>query len=407
MISFDNRQLALAFWIAVAMTFIVTRQDLRGPLVKLLRSFFARKLVVAWLLMSVYVWGETRLLQRLGIWNESHVMDTLLWGITVAVVTFAQLGGGQPFKKLVTQNFQAVIVLDFLVNLYVFNLAFELAFIPFMFVLGGLIAVAESQTEYGTVLRLLQTVATLVGAGLLVYATYNIYFHFSSFASMETAREFAVPPALSLLFIPFLYLALLFFRYERLLNLVDFFVKDRSLAMFIKRQVVSRGHLNAAALHRWGTQLPAAYIKSRGDALEFLARPAKPKASPPTGFRSMAWGDVPSPGMRQVASSASDGANSYAPETVEPFLGLPVIEEILLFSQGRFCSGTIWIDGQGHFETLEATFSEMYGPPTFRNPEINLLKWTWPRPGREIELYCGPREEDRTSVTYRDTTSNG
>jgi hypothetical protein len=402
----DNRQLALAVWIVIAIIFIATRQDLRSPLRNLLRSFFAWKLVVAWLLMSIYIWGETRVLERLGIWDQSHVLDTVLWGIAVAVVTFAQLGGGHPFKQLVLQNFQATVILDFLVNLYVFNLAFELLFIPFMFVLGGLVAVAESKAEYRAVVPFLQGVTTIVGASLLGFATYNIYFHFTSFASIETVKEFAVPPALSLLFIPFLYLALLVFKYERMLNLVDFLVKDRSLATFVKWQAVLRGNLNAAVLDRWGTQFPASFIKSREEALAFFARPATPIASPPTGFRSMVWGEVPSPRMRKLANLASDECELYAPEAVASFLGLPVVEETLLFSQGRFCSGTIWVDGPNHFETLEATLSKMYGPPTFKNPEINLMKWTWRKFDREIELYCEPRVAARTSVTYRDRTIN-
>ena len=401
MLNLDNREVSLAFWLAIAVTFMVAKRELRSALINLVRSFFAWRLAIVWVLLTIYVWCETRLLGRMGIWDDSHLKATIVWGVTVAVVAFTQLAAGRSLVEMARQNFTVTVVVDFLVNLYVFRLIVELLFVPFMFLLGGLLGVAEGKDEYRTVVRPLRAMTMAVGMGLIGHAAYNIYFHFSSFASIATAKTFAIPPILSLLFVPFLYIALLIFRYERLLNLVKFVVKDQTLAKFLRRQAIRRGGWNAATLERWSRQLPAAAINSKEDALEFLSRPVQPAATPPSGFRSLRWGDPPPPGMRRLAGPTSDGCELYAQVPNSPFVGLSVVEEAFSFSRTGFFSGTVWLEGSENFESAKIALRRAYGPPTFRNDKTSLWKWSWADAGTEIELYRQSSPSGRTSVTFR------
>jgi hypothetical protein len=88
---------------------------------------------------------------------------------------------------------------------YVFRLVVELVLVPVLFLLAGLLVVSQLKEEYKPVERLVSNATALFGAGVFAYAGYSIYSDWSSFAKVETAKDFLVPLALSLLFMPFIY----------------------------------------------------------------------------------------------------------------------------------------------------------------------------------------------------------
>ena len=75
---------------------------------------------------------------RVHAWDLSLLKDTLLWYFGVATVMFFSAHeatrGSRSFRSLVLKNLQFAIVLEFIVNLYVFNIFVELLLVP---ILGG------------------------------------------------------------------------------------------------------------------------------------------------------------------------------------------------------------------------------------------------------------------------------
>jgi hypothetical protein len=123
----------------------------------------------------------------------------------------------------------------------------------------------------------------------------------------------------------------------------------------------------------------------------------------PTGFRNLKWGAGVPAGLRRLTGPTSEGLSIYAPQSgqkLQPFLDLPVAEESYSFKNGRFYSGSVWLDGLAAFEKIRATFTTAYGKPTFSNPKLELYKWKWPAGRIEISLTYQANFA-RTTVTFR------
>ncbi|MCI0626496.1 MAG: hypothetical protein L0387_33420 [Acidobacteria bacterium] len=119
--------------------------------------------------------------------------------------------------------------------------------------------------------------------------------------------------------------------------------------------------------------------------LPVLAQPA----NPPDGFRSFRWGTSPGPGLRKMAGP-TDGVVLYVPaggKTPPPLFELPVAEEAYSFSNGRFYSGSAWLDGENNFKKMKVALTRKFDQPSFSNERLNLWKWRWPRSGVEVHPF--------------------
>ena len=124
-------------------------------------------------------------------------------------------------------------------------------------------------------------------------------------------------------------------------------------------------------------------------------------AEPPKGFRSIKWGSSPSGGLKKMGGP-TDGVTMYVPassKSLPPLFELPVAEEAYSFSEGKFYSGSAWLDGQENFHKMKAALTKAYGQPSFVNERLNLWKWKWP--GSQIEVHLSHQTKfSRTTVTF-------
>lgn len=270
--SLNNRDIAILFWLFAFLAYALSKGAVRKSLLNVIKALFKKPLIISFSLMGIYIYLTTSLLSYLGLWNVSHLKATLFWSITTAAVMFFDIaqseGDEHSFRKVVLDNFKVTIFIDFIVNLYVFSLIAELIFIPFSAILGGVLVIAESDEKYNSVRKLINGTLIILGVFLIGYAGYHIYDNFDNFARIKTITNFAVPPVLSLMFVPFIFLILVFMQYEILFARLRLLVKDDDLRRFIKRQLLRRYHFNIKKLSKWAKQLPFIDKNSEQDILE-------------------------------------------------------------------------------------------------------------------------------------------
>lgn len=400
-----NRELAVAIWILIFFTWALTKGDIRRGFRNLLQVFLARLIALSLTLIAVYIYAETRILSFVGLWDESNVKDTIIWAVTIAGVMFMNLANiakdDQFFKKAALDNFKASVVLSFLVNLYTFSLPVELVLVPLSAFVVGVQAVAQEE-KYKQVRALMSSVVVVLGAAMLLNAGHAIYADLGNFARLETARDFAVPPALSLLLLPLIYFLIMLLRYEDLFARLRFYVSDDKLVRYLERRLVWTYGVNIWRLSRWAAALPSFNLRSKEDVLESLREREYPTmAEPPCGFRSYQWGSAPSESMKKVHGPTNEGLTMYAPaaDTIPALLGIPVAEESYSFSQDKLYCAIAWLDGTENFEKMRVALPREYGPPSFCNEDLYLWRWKWATSQVEVHLFF-EKKFSRTTVTF-------
>jgi len=190
----------------------------------------------------------------IGLWEFSYLGDTIVWFFGVAFVMFVNISAINQdgyFKKAILDNLKFAIFLEFITNLYVFNLWVELIIVPILAVVGGLLGVSSTNPKYKQIESCLTKIVIIIGFGFIVFALYNIIVDFREFASINNLKELLLPLLLTVTFLPYIYLLALQITYDQIFRHIKHLIKNSSLAKYTKRKTVFAFHLNLNALNKW------------------------------------------------------------------------------------------------------------------------------------------------------------
>jgi hypothetical protein len=245
-----NRDIALVVWLTVFAIFLLVNRDMRQSLKPLWRTLFYSKIALFLLVLVAYVSLAISAGFKVGEWQPWMLKDTLYWFFGTALATFFSINqAGKDehyFKGILSRSLRFAVVLDFIINLYVFNLVIELLLLPCMVLLGALAVVADSKQEYAQVKAVLQWLIALVGLAILAHAGSEVFGNPHSLATVSNLEDLLLPLVLTILLLPLVYLFALYAAYEELHTQLKIFSRDKTLVRFATWQIVKacRGRLS-------------------------------------------------------------------------------------------------------------------------------------------------------------------
>jgi len=308
---FNTREVAIAIWLAIVIAWGSTKPSVRGAASAVLKTFTQRLILVPLGFMAVYICFIVYGLYEMGLWDVGQLKNTILWSVSVAAVSLFNVNdiAEDPhyFRKAIKDNLKLIAVFEFVVAFYTFSLLAELLIVPLATILVAMQAIAESRKEFELVEKVLGNILALFGVGLVAHALFYIISDFSSFATRENLVDFVLPPVLSLLFTPFLFVIMLYVIYERIFIRLRFAIDDPELRAFAKQQAIINFRSQTELLNRWSRNLGSMKPKSERqikDAIREVKVLAERERNPP---------DVPpDPGWSPYEASAflsEDGLN--------------------------------------------------------------------------------------------------
>jgi hypothetical protein len=237
---FSTREIALAIWVALLAAWAVTKRrkspSLRRSVYNFLKAFIARPILLPLGLMTAYVVLLVYGLREAGLWDIGQLKSTIIWSVSVAAVSLLRINQivADPhyFRNAVKDNLKAVVLVEYLIGFWTFALCIELLIVPFGALMGGLLAIAQSDKKYQSVEKFLSGLLSLFGIILIVHAVYKLFTDFDSFARADTLVDFSLPPIMTVLFLPFLFLLSLYVNYENAFIKLRFAISGPSLRFY-------------------------------------------------------------------------------------------------------------------------------------------------------------------------------
>lgn len=276
---FGNREKAILIYLALFFVWVLSKKDIRSSLINLLRVFFQIKILIVTLAMLLYVGSVVFLFYQIKLWDLFLIKDTIYWAIGGAFVlllnTNEALQDENFFKKLLVDNLKLIIVLEFIINFYAFSFWVEMFLQPVLFLIIAVNTVAELKQEHIQAKIATDYFLWILGAILLVLATFNVINDYQSLTTWDNLRAFLNPPLLLLAYLPFLYFFSLIMAYESLFIRLDLYLeKDGELLKFTKRKVLSSFHINLGKLNRFAKEALLELIKvgSKDDVVSITSR---------------------------------------------------------------------------------------------------------------------------------------
>lgn len=265
----NTRELATLIWLILLVVWCFTQPAIRQSIRNVAEAFLAKSIIIPFTIMALYVAIIIFFLSQVSLWNIYQLKNTLLWFISTAAISFFRVNtiSQSPyyFIETVRDNLKLLVVLEFLVSFYTFNLWVELIIVPLATLLGSMLVISQSDKKYQLVEKFINSLLVFSGIFLVAYTIYKLATAFNEFAKVQTLYDFAIPPLLTFLFLPFIYFMVLFISYENAFIRLSLLIKDPHLRRHAKFKSVISFNINVALMKRWIDSLIVKSVETKDE----------------------------------------------------------------------------------------------------------------------------------------------
>ncbi|OIJ22023.1 hypothetical protein BKP45_04925 [Anaerobacillus alkalidiazotrophicus] len=219
---FSNRELAIGFWIIIFVIFAFSIKGVRKQFPMLLKAMFNKHLFVWYISLFAYFFAMIYFLISIGFWEIKLLKGTLFWLIGFAFVSSVRAIGKANdhsyFINLIKDNVKLFIVFQFIINLYSFSFIVEVILIFVITVLSILVNYLDNSSryqskEFSRIKNFFNFLLALIGLIALIYSTKMLFGNLENIVISDKYKEMFLPSILSLLFIFYIYLLVLYDAY--------------------------------------------------------------------------------------------------------------------------------------------------------------------------------------------------
>lgn len=266
---FNNREIAILIWAILFLGWCLSQDKIRSSLKTVIKAAFSRLLLKVYGAMLLYIFAMIYCLHEMAIWEHGQTKNTVIWIFSVALISLFRsnsiMEDPHYFRTAIKDNLNLIIVLEFILTFYTFNLFGELILVPVGAIFGGMKALTEGKAEHEIVDRFLSRIFIAFGIFIIGNAVYNLAQGFTEFATTETLADFYTPPLLSLLYLPFVYVLSLYSTYERVFIRIKFKCSEDDILKYVKWKSMLAFHFRVRLLDRWANATFFPQLTSKGE----------------------------------------------------------------------------------------------------------------------------------------------
>ncbi|MDH0659609.1 hypothetical protein [Empedobacter sp. GD03865] len=252
----SNRDLSIALWFLILLVY-VSFFNLNGTK-RILESIFDKSFVILYILIIIYLGFFVFLLISKGFWENSYYKELLFWFFTsqfILLFNINKINRLRDFVVIILELFTFNSVLDYLINLESFSFIVEFFLVPivvlFTFILQLSLYKSKTDNRYKKVTEFLNLIFLLLGFSVLIFTVLKIILDFNKFINLDNIKTFFVAPFLTIIYIPLLFLIVLYIKYEEAfinLNRYKFLNKKRLLK--IKLSFIVLANINFKKINK-------------------------------------------------------------------------------------------------------------------------------------------------------------
>lgn len=250
---FNNREVATFSWIIVLLVVLVIKRDIRKSIGGLLRILFSKQMLIIITLMVIYTGLEIMLLYRVGLWNEALIKETIYWTFGSAFILLVNSKNAFEdktyIKRTVLNTIKLIVIIQFIVNLYTFNLIAEIILIPIVTFIAVTNVYFENTEKLTGYYKVTTSVLIIFGLVMVTISMINIISNHENYFTFEYLRKFLLPFLLVIGYMPFIYMFALYSVYEILYKRIRIFM-GKEEARYAKIQIFRLCNFNIWKLKR-------------------------------------------------------------------------------------------------------------------------------------------------------------
>lgn len=271
----SHRDIAILFWLGTILAYSMRKGDAGKALIDLIRAFFAPKLISPFALMLAYTAVCVWLLSLVDLWRADNTRTTLIWVGAFAFVTMMKapkakdcvLSPGLILKDAVTVTAMAI----FLSDTFNFPLLVEFVLVPVVMLVACIQVLVDKDPEHEILRKPLAVTMGMFNVLIVGNGVWGAVTDYQAFASLNTAREFLVPVALSIMFLPFLAVFGAALDYENVLTVLSIRGQDPAIRRYARNRAIQTFGWNRDYIQRWRRRMILDAPKTLADVDAIMA----------------------------------------------------------------------------------------------------------------------------------------
>jgi hypothetical protein len=233
-------------------------------LLHFLRNLFKVQILVPIGFSALWAALIIAVLSELKVWDQSLIKVTIVWFFTTAlflpykaVINKYSMFDRRIFTESVWESFKITELISLAVSSYTMGVISEVLLALLLASVAILAEVSKTQGQTG-MLKLWNWIQVILSGIIVVNSVGGLLGKFEEFWNLNTLREFAVPVAMTILYLPFIYLFLVYvileqkliglvnyiptglLRYSKLLAILSFGADERQYSRWIHQIIANR-----------------------------------------------------------------------------------------------------------------------------------------------------------------------
>lgn len=254
---FNTREIAIAilFFLFIVFALHKNSKDIIESFKGVLKSFFSKKIITPILIMFLYSLILIYVLNVLEFWENHQIKNYIYWLIGVGIITHFKKGT-YSIKSVLKDTLSLIVIFQFILTFYTFNLFFELIFISIVSLLSMAKVVIDKDDENKKAVNKLIDILLSIFGFILIFLTAKEYLNnFNEFANSKTLYDFFVPTFLTIMAIPYFYLFFTIVTYESSFVSLNYAVKDKNLLRYAKLKGIFAFNFDSKSFQKWSHNL--------------------------------------------------------------------------------------------------------------------------------------------------------
>ncbi|MFW5803798.1 MAG: hypothetical protein ACOCWG_01045 [bacterium] len=233
----SNREISIIIWaIIIFGTLIISSKGGFRNLFAVIKSLFIKHFIPFYVIFGLYFFLIIYFLNQISIWEYQLYKDFIYWLFTIGIVLFFNsnnLKSYKDFSKVILTATSATIILEFIIGFYNFPLVWELILLPVVTIIAifsYFVEMEKNDQNNTRISKFLKNFLSVIGIGIFIFTTYQLIVSYNDFFTLSNLKSFMLPPIFTLLFLPLIYLTVIYMKYERTfrnLNRYKFLSNDR------------------------------------------------------------------------------------------------------------------------------------------------------------------------------------
>lgn len=216
---FNNREIAMGFWIILAIFLLLFTKPVRDFLKTALPILFCKKFIVFYIVFLGHLAVVLYVLNWSEWWDSELLKDTIFWVLFVELPLFTKTiekaDGVHFFRKLLKENVAISVIIEFFVGFWTFSLAVELIVVPATVLISALYVIASRDKKHLSVKRFFEVLFAVWGVVIFFNAISCLCISPDEFFRLNTLKSLLLPLVLLIFNLPVVYGLALYNMYEQ------------------------------------------------------------------------------------------------------------------------------------------------------------------------------------------------